>query len=222
MAAARFPSWARWGDLFNCIVFSVNGANSPSTLRILFVNTFVQLQSRPRRIPTADGRSRARRRRGLIRDMLRSYIECSLRWMQTGCLRLAEEPVGRSLRQLASRAAMETCCTSPLASFGDKRGRVKGILANIVDRTQFLVLFISAPGLHNGVTTEACINLRVHYAFSLHVSPCRIRLASSPWMICYRSRSLSRSLLPQTQTSLFRQVISTSPCISGGPWYDGW
>ena len=39
-----------------------------------------------RRIPMSDGWSRARRRRDLIRDMLRGYIECSLRWMQTGCV----------------------------------------------------------------------------------------------------------------------------------------
>ena len=135
VAAARFPSWARCGDLFNCIVFSVNGANSPSTLRIRFVNTFFQLQSRQRRIPTADGRSRVRRRRGLIRDMLRSYIECSLGWMQTGCLRLAEEPIGRCLRQLASRAAMEDVLHVASCFFLETSAAVlREILANIVDR----------------------------------------------------------------------------------------
>ena len=80
------------------------------------------------------GRSRARRRRGLIRDMLRSYIECSLRWLQTSCLRLSEAPIGRSLRQLVSRAAKEACCTSPLEFSGDKRGCLREVLANIVSR----------------------------------------------------------------------------------------
>ena len=66
--------------------------------------------------------------------MLRSYIECSLRWLQTGCLRLSEALPGRSLRQLASRAAKEACCTSPLDFSGDKRGRLREVLENIVDR----------------------------------------------------------------------------------------
>ena len=79
-----------------------------------------------------DGRSRARRRRDMIRDTLRSYIECSLRWLQTGCLRLSEALSGRSLRQLASRAANEARCTSPPDFSGDKHGRARELLANTV------------------------------------------------------------------------------------------
>ena len=82
--------------------------------------------------PDVHGRSRARRRRGLIRDMLRSYIECSLRWLQTDCLRLSAALPARSLHQLASRAATEACCTSHLDFSGDKRGRLREIFANIV------------------------------------------------------------------------------------------
>ena len=38
------------------------------------------------------------------------------------------------MRQLASRAAHEACCTSPLAFAGDKRGRMREILAGIIHR----------------------------------------------------------------------------------------
>ena len=41
----------------------------------------------------SDSRSHARCRRGLIRDKLRSCVECSLRWLQTG-LRLSAAPPG--------------------------------------------------------------------------------------------------------------------------------
>ena len=64
-----------------------------------------QWLSRPGRIPIGSCQARARRRPGLIRVLVRSNIESSLRWLQTGCLRLSETPVGRSLRLLASRAA---------------------------------------------------------------------------------------------------------------------
>ena len=138
---APFQSWGGWGDLFNCIISLKDWSQFAKQSAESIVNTFSQLQSRQRRIPTSDGRSRARRRRGLIRDMLRGHIECSLRWLQTGCPRLWEAPIGRSLRQLASRAAKEACCTSPLEFSGDKRGRLREVLANIVNRLPLSVNF---------------------------------------------------------------------------------
>ena len=95
------------------------------------VNVFSQWQSRQRRVPTVDGRSRARHCRALIRDLVRTNIESSLQWLRTGCLRPSEAPVGR-VRQLASRAALDACRTSPLAFAGDKRGRMREILAGTI------------------------------------------------------------------------------------------
>ena len=112
MCAAPFPSWCGWSDLFHCIVSPQYRSQFAKHCAESIVNTSSQLQSRQRRMPTSDGRLWARRRRGLIRDMLRTCIECSLRWLQTGCLRLSGAPIGRSLRQVASRAAKEACCTS--------------------------------------------------------------------------------------------------------------
>ena len=63
----------------------------------------------------------------LIRDQVRS-----VQWLRT--LRPSEAPVGRSVRQLASRAALDACCTSPLAFAGDKRGRMREVFAGIVNR----------------------------------------------------------------------------------------
>ena len=108
-----FRSWSGWGDVFNCVVALRKRSQLAEHCAASVVSIFSQFQSL-QRIPMSDGRSRDRRRRGLIRDMLRSCIECSLRWLQTGCLRLSEARLGRSLRQLASRAAKEACCTSPL------------------------------------------------------------------------------------------------------------
>ena len=134
VAGIPFQPWGGWDDLFNCIVSHKDRSQFTKHSAESIVNTFSQLHSRQRRIPMSDGRSRARRRRGLIRDMLRSCIECSLRWLQSGGLRLFEAPSGRRLRQLASRAAQEACCTSPLEFSGDKRGRLREVLTNIVNR----------------------------------------------------------------------------------------
>ena len=78
--------------------------------------TLSQWLSRPGRIPIGSCQARARRRRGLIRVLVRSYIETSLRWLQTGCLRLSETPLGRSLRLLASRAANNRAAARSLGS----------------------------------------------------------------------------------------------------------
>ena len=122
-----FQLWGGWGEVFNCIlVLARHLAES-------FSSSYSQWQSRHRRIPTSGGRARARRRRGLIRVLVRSYIESSLRWLQTGCLRLSETPVGRSVRLLASRAANEACRTASLDFSGDKRGRLREVLASIVN-----------------------------------------------------------------------------------------
>ena len=43
----------------------------------------------------------------------------------TGCLSPSEAPVGRGVRQLASRAALDACCISLVAFAGDKRGRMR-------------------------------------------------------------------------------------------------
>ena len=158
--------------------------------------------------------------------MLRGSIECSLRWLQTGCLRLSEAPIGRSPRQLASRAAKEACCTSTLEFSGDKRGRLREVLANIVRRIPLLlivVLYVSVPGLRNGTTTEVQVDLQEeHYASNQRESHCQIPPVSSRWKTGYQSRSLSHSVRPQPQTSPPRQAFSKSPCISGGQWWDGW
>ena len=125
--------WGGWADLFKRIVSLKDRSQLAKLAAESITYTFSQLQSRQRRIPMPDGRSRARRRRGLIHDMLRSCIDCSLRWLQTGCLRLSEALPGRSLRQLVSRSVKEACCTSPLNFPGDERGRLREILANIVN-----------------------------------------------------------------------------------------
>ena len=83
--AVPFHSWGGWGDLFNCVVSLKDWSQFAKHVAESIVNTFSQLESRQRRIPMSDGRSRAPRRRGLIRDMLRGCIERSFRWLQTGC-----------------------------------------------------------------------------------------------------------------------------------------
>ena len=126
--------WGGWGAIFNAIVLFQGKSQFATFLCKSIVNAFSQWQSRQRRVPTVDGRSRARHRRALIRDLVRIYIESSLQWLRTGCLRPSEAPVGRSVRQLASRAALEACRTSPLAFAGDRRGRMREILAGIIHR----------------------------------------------------------------------------------------
>ena len=54
------------------------------------------------------------------------------RQVVSACLRRISGAV--YLRQLASRAAEEACCTSPLEFSRDKRGRLRELLANIVNR----------------------------------------------------------------------------------------
>ena len=130
-----FPSRGGWGEVFNCIVALRDRSVLARHLADSLSSSFSQWQSRQRRIATSGGRARARRRRGVIRVLVRSYIEISLRWLQTGCLRLSETPVGRSMRLLASRAANEACCTAPLDFSGDKRGRLREVLASIVNRS---------------------------------------------------------------------------------------
>ena len=129
-----FPLWCGWGEVFNCILVLRDRSVFARHLADSFSSLFSQWQSRQRRIPTSGGRARARRRRGLIRVLVRSYIESSLRWLQTGCLRLSETPPGRSMRLLASRAANEACCTAPLDFSGDKRGRLREVFVSIVHR----------------------------------------------------------------------------------------
>ena len=92
-----FPSWGGWGEVFNCIVALRDRSVLARHLADSLSSSFSQWQSRQRRIATSGGRARARRRRGVIRVLVRSYIEISLRWLQTGCLRLSETPVGRSM-----------------------------------------------------------------------------------------------------------------------------
>ena len=121
------------------------------------------------------GRSRARRRRGFILDMLRSYIQCSLRWLQTGCLRLSEAPPGRSPRQLASRAATEACCTSPLDFSGDKHGRWREIFANIVNCIPPSLNFGSLQ-LSAGPAQWSYAGTGTRPAGALRIQPARIAL----------------------------------------------
>ena len=45
-----------------------------------------------------------------------------------------QSAIERAVRQLASRAALDACRTSPLAFDGDKRGRMREVLAGIVNR----------------------------------------------------------------------------------------
>ena len=73
--------------------------------------------------------SRARHRPALVRDLVRTYIVSSLQWLRTGCSRPSEAPVGRRVRQFASRATLDACRTSLLALAGDERGRLREVLA---------------------------------------------------------------------------------------------
>ena len=123
-----------WGAIFNTIVRLQGKTQFATFLSQSIVNVYSQWQSRQRRIPTVDGRSRARHRRALIRDLLRTYIVSSLQWLRTGCSRPSEAPAGRRVRQLASRAALDACRTSPLAFAGDKRGRLREVLAGTIHR----------------------------------------------------------------------------------------
>ena len=59
---APFQTWGGWGDLFNCIVSLRDRSQLARHAADSTVDTFSQLQSRPRRIPMPGGRSRARRR----------------------------------------------------------------------------------------------------------------------------------------------------------------
>ena len=86
--------------------------------------------------------------------MLRGYIECSLRWLQTGCLRWSGPLPGRSLRQPASRAATDACCTSPLDFSGQARPPAGDTREHRELRSTFskiLVLYNSVQDLRNGV-----------------------------------------------------------------------
>ena len=101
--------WGGWGAIFNAIVLLQGSRKFATFLSKAIVNVLSQWQSRQRRVPIVDGRSRARHRRALIRDLVRTCIESSLQWLRTGCLRPSEAPVRRSVRQLASRAALDAC-----------------------------------------------------------------------------------------------------------------
>ena len=112
-----------WGDMFNCLVALKDRSRLANHIRLAILSlscSLVGVESRCLMVG---------HELGVVED-----IECSLRWLQTGCLRLSEAPAGRSLRQLASRAAQEACCTSSLEFSGDKRG-LREVLANIVNRT---------------------------------------------------------------------------------------
>ena len=119
--------WSGWGAIFNPIVLLQGWSQLATFLSKSIANVFSQQQARQCRVPTVDGRSRARRRRALIRDLVRTYIQSSLQWVRTGCLRPSEE--------LATRAALDACRTSSLAFVGDKRGRMREVLAGITNRT---------------------------------------------------------------------------------------
>ena len=67
-----------WGDSCSTAFMSLKNRSDFARIRL---RTFSQLHSRQRRIPMPDRRSRARRRRGSIRDMLRNYIECNMVWL---------------------------------------------------------------------------------------------------------------------------------------------
>ena len=213
--AVPFQSWGGWADLFSCIVSLKDRSQLAKLAAESITYTFSQLQPRQRRIPMPDGRSRARRRRGLIRDMLRSYIEFSLRWRQTGCLRLSEAPIGRSLRQLASRAVKEACGTSPLNFSGDERGRLREILANIVNRIP--------PTLNSGSAHSSAGPARWSHEGGAHrpagaprIQSARIALPDRACEVSLENRSPSPSMLLHPLTSLFRHSSSESLCINGG------
>ena len=178
------------------------------------------MQSRQCQIPMSDGRSRARRRRGLIRDMLRGYIECSLRRLQTGCLRLSEAPVGRSLRQLASRAAKEACCASPLEFSGDKRGSLREILANIVNRVPPLnfgsLQFSAGPAQwsYDGSARRPAGALRIQSArIALPDPACVVSLHD--WLPKFDLSAIQFSRSQQSSPLL--QVSSMSLWLNGDP-----
>ena len=104
-----YHEWGGWGAIFYAIVLFQGQSQFATFISKAIVNVFSQWQSRQRRVPTVDGRSRARHRRALIRNLVRTYIESSLLWLRIGCLRPSETPVRRSVRQLASRAALHLC-----------------------------------------------------------------------------------------------------------------
>ena len=64
--------WCGWGAIFNAIVLLQGKSQFATFLSNSIVNVFSQWQSRQRRVPIVDGRSRARHRRALIRDLVRT------------------------------------------------------------------------------------------------------------------------------------------------------
>ena len=63
-----------WRAIFNAIVLLQGRSQFATFLRKSIVDVFSQWQSRQRRVPTVDGRSREKHRRALIRDLVRTYI----------------------------------------------------------------------------------------------------------------------------------------------------
>ena len=133
-ATVMFQPWGGWSEVFNCILVlrgrsvfarhladSLSAARSPSC-------SLANVGSR--RLVVAHGLGIAE---VWSVCLCAATLKASLRWLQTGCLRLSETPVGRSVRLLASRAANEACCAAPLDFSGDKRGRLREVLASIVN-----------------------------------------------------------------------------------------
>ena len=196
----------------------------------MILHIFSQLQSRQRRIPILMAFT-ARRRRGLIRDMLRGYVDCSLRWLQTGCLRLSAAPARRSLRQLATRAATEACCTRSLIFSGDKRGRLREILANIVN---CIPLFQNFGSLQFSARTCA-VELRCDGELDLPTSALRIQSARIAlpdpgvchvrWTIGYLksiAQSFNAHQLRTGSAKSHQASFQRFYVISGGPSFGGW
>ena len=220
-----FQLWGGWGEVFNCILVLRGRSVFARHLAESFSSSYSQWQSRHRRIPTSGGRARARRRRGLIRVLVRSYIESSLRWLQTGCLRLSETPVGRSVRLLASRAANEACRAAPLDFSGDKRGRLREVLASIVNcippsLSCDSLQFSAGPSQwsYDGSASRPEGALRTASARIALPDPACVSLT---W-IGFPSRSWRPSIPLRPQTSPLRLNTSAYPSVSGEQLCDGW
>ena len=170
---------------------------------------------------------RLQSRQRLVRDMLRGYIEGSLQMaadrLFCACLRF---PSGAVYASSHREQPKEACCTSPLEFFGDQRGRLREVLANIVNRTppsqDFGSLHFNARPAQWSYDGSAR-----RPAGALRIQSARIALPES--RVCRffgrLATKVNRSVfqcLPQPQTSPFRQSSSMSLCIRGDPWCDGW
>ena len=105
--------------------------------------------------------------------MWRSFIECILLRLQTGCLRLSR--IASRKRRAAHRFSSSLEASAAVFVRYLQTSCIAFLLFS------FLVLCNSVPGLRNGTSTEAHVDLQEHCASDLHESHDQIPPVSSRW-----------------------------------------